>query len=254
VAERYEKSISKLAESGDDLGFHPHAYRWSDRKRRWVVNPGDQAWTEECVSIGAAAFERSFGRPCRTFRLGDRWINQGLVELLQRLGARHDLTLEPGLPPANGSPSDHRGVPEGPYRPSRTDFRVADPSRADGLIFIPMTTAAVRPRLLMDLHDVATHRGRRSKRWTALLSHDPVLFRRVITAALQRGTAHHLALPLRTGALAVPRIEARVARNLEWMLTHPLRRSFRWSTADETMAHRKFSTSIKSSTEGSMRP
>ncbi|HEX7705898.1 MAG TPA: hypothetical protein VF701_05505 [Thermoanaerobaculia bacterium] len=241
VVGHYDRETSGLAEAGDDLGLHPHAYRWSDQEQRWRLPLDDQEWVDECLNVSAAAFESSLGRPCRTVRFGDRWMSQASIELLQRLGARYDLTLEPWhLAVRVGGESnavlpDYSGVPEAPYRPSRADYRVADPVREDGLVIIPMTTAAVRPRFLRDLYDIAAHRGRRSTRWTALLSHDPVLFRRIITKALQRRGAPHLALPVRSGALAEPRLAARVTDNLNWMLSHPLRESFRWSTADETL-------------------
>lgn len=243
VLAHYDRETSGLADAGDDLGLHTHAYRWSDRKQRWMLPLDDQAWVEECLTTAAAAFEGSLGRPCHTFRSGDHWMNQATMDLLGRLGARYDLTLEPGHPSApvsrvsegSGVLPDYSGVPEMPYRPSRADYRLPDPLREDGLILIPMTTAAVRPRLLRDLYDLASHRGKRSKRWTAILSHDPVLFRRIITDALQRRNAPHLGLPVRSGALAEPRFAARVADNLEWMLSHPLGERFRWSTPDETM-------------------
>jgi hypothetical protein len=242
VVAHYAREISELAAAGDDLGLHPHAYRWSDKERRWRLPLDDQAWIDECLSGSAAAFERSLGRPCGTFRFGDRWMSQASMELLQRLGARYDLTLEPGqpaVPVSDGSDSnavlpDYSGVSEVPYRPSRGDYRVVDPVREDGVVILPMTTAAVQPRLLRDLYDIAVHRGRRSPRWTALLSHDPVLFRRIITDALRRRSAPHLALPVRSSALAHRRHAARVATNLDWLLSHPLRERFRWSTAEET--------------------
>lgn len=244
AAAHYEREISGLIDAGDDLGLHTHSYRWLDRERRWVLVFDDQQWIDECLNSAAAAFERHFGRRCTTFRAGDRWMSEASMKLLRSLGARYDLTLEPGRPAETiavrsariaGALPDYSAIPSGPYRPSRHDYRVADPSRDDGIVMIPMTTGAVRPRLLRALYESSRHRSPRKRMQTALLSHEPVLFRRIVDSALRRADAAHLGLPLHTGALAVPRYARRVTSNLAWLLAHPLADSFRWSTSDECM-------------------
>lgn len=236
----YVRETAELDGAGDDLGLHPHGFRWCEATRRWLTPLDDQAWLDECLHVASDAFERSHGRRCRTFRYGDHWMSQATMELLQRLGARYDLTLEPGHPQTpitlfrhgSGVLPDLSDIPATPYRPSRDDYRVGDPSRDDGLVCIPMTTASVRPRLSHAFLDFLRKRGTLTRCWTAVLSQDPFLFRRVIRDAWQRRPSH-LAIPVRSDAFAKPRLVKRVARNLRWLLSHPLGSMFRWSTADE---------------------
>jgi hypothetical protein len=236
VVSRYAPEMLRLASEGDELGLHPHLFRWVATERRWIADY-DQAWVDECVTVAATAFERSLGRPCHTYRMGDTWTSEATMNLLQQLGARYELTLEPGRPAtwpsprrsATGPLPDLTLVPRTAYRPRKGDYRVADPARLDGLLIIPMTTAPVRPRFLRALYDLARHRGTRTPYWTALVSHEPVLFRRIVTDALER-RASHLAIVVRSGALAVPRFAKRVLANLQWMVSHPLARQFRWCT------------------------
>ena len=245
----YTRETAELHGAGDDLGLHPHGFRWCETTRRWNTALDDQAWLDECLRVASDAFERSLGSRCRTFRYGDHWMSQATMELLQRLGARYDLTLEPGHPQTpitryrygTGVLPDLSDIPAMPYRPARDDYRVADPSRDDGLVCIPMTTSSARPRLSHRLLDFLRGRGTPTRRWVACLSQDPFLFRRIIGDALQRRSGH-LGITVRSDAFVKARLVPRVARNLRWLLSHPLRSMFRWSTADETTAYLGFQT------------
>ena len=245
VISRYERETSSLTGMGDDVGLHPHPYRWLAQQRRWITD-FDQAWVDECVMVAAAAFEQSLGRPCRTYRMGDRWMSEATANLLQQLGARYDLTLEPGQPAswpgsrrrATEPRPDHSRVPPYAYRPREGNYRVPDPERVGGLLMIPITSAPVRPRFLRDLYDLTRNRGARTPFWTALVSHEPVLFRRILTDALQRRAAPHLAIVVRSGAFAVPRLAKRILTNLQWMISHPPARRFQWCTAEEAFCER----------------
>jgi hypothetical protein len=157
VAVRYRRSIDALRASGDDVGLHVHPWRWDARGRAWIENFDDQPWIEHCVRCGFEAFEQSMGTPCRTFRFGDRFMNDETLGLLERLGVRVDLTAEPGLnggdlpEPFTGALPDYTRVPRQPYRPSRADF--ASPGLGDprDLWMVPLSAGSVdAPRLGVD--------------------------------------------------------------------------------------------------------
>src|SRR5689334_1090608 len=61
---RYRPCFAAMAEAGDEIGLHPHAWRWRESERQWVSDFGDQSWIEHCVRQGFTHFERQFKRPC----------------------------------------------------------------------------------------------------------------------------------------------------------------------------------------------
>jgi hypothetical protein len=125
VAVRHAPQIRAVEAAGDAIGLHVHPWRWDGVRGAWVVDYADRRWGARCVRTAFTAFARHFGRPCRAVRFGDRWMNDRLLALAERLGARVDLTAEPGrvhehLPETViGASPDFSATPRGPYRPSR---------------------------------------------------------------------------------------------------------------------------------------
>lgn len=240
AAREYREHWSRFLASGDEVGLHAHAYRWDSGARVWIIDHGNQSWVEQCLQMSFEAFAQAFGRPCVTFRAGDRWMNQATIEWLQRNGVRFDLTVEPGHPPLlsyhpteafTGSLPDYRGVPTSPYRPADGDFRREATDTTGPLWIVPMTSAAVQPRWLRRLY-YRWFQPARHGVWTAMLSHDPVLFERIIAAALHNPATTHLALPVRSDVFASPRLVKRVNRNIETLVRIGRERPLGWMTAD----------------------
>jgi hypothetical protein len=151
---RYRRLIDELGAAGDELGLHVHPWRWEAGSRRWIEDFADQAWVEHCVRSAFEAFAESMGTPCRAFRFGDRWMSDAALGLLEALGARVDLTPEPGQnvagppEPFLGRFPDYTGVPRRPYRPARSDFTRAGVKDARDLWVIPLSAGSVHPRFL----------------------------------------------------------------------------------------------------------
>jgi len=238
VARHYETLTAQLIGDGDELGLHAHGYRWEAAAGAWTIDHGNQSWIDHLVRMSFAAFDRAFGEPCRTFRFGDRWMSNATVRLLAELGTRHDLTLEPGHPAldshhpgrSSGSLPDYTGVPVDPYRPSPDDFRKPGGEGSGRLWMIPLTTAPVKARLFRRWYYRMARPAANAGVWTALVSHDPPLFRRIVAHALGRSSRPYLALVLRSNALATPRLARRVSANLEGLLSHPLAGRLSWVT------------------------
>ena len=80
VAARYRDELEVLTEAGDELGLHPHSWRWdgagwcSDQSADWVAH---------CAHAALDGYERAFGEPCRSYRHGDRFTSPALVALLR---------------------------------------------------------------------------------------------------------------------------------------------------------------------------
>ena len=146
VVSRYRRLFEQLESEDDEIGLHTHAWRWDQHSQTWFQDFEDQHWVDHCVSSSFEAFQQSFDRPCRSFRFGDRWMNDATLELVEKLGADCDLTIEPGrrrqdLPdPFTGSLPDYSRTPRSPYTPSRTDFTRCDFENGRRIQMIPIST------------------------------------------------------------------------------------------------------------------
>jgi hypothetical protein len=142
----YGRLFYRLSSSGDEIGLHIHPWRWDDAFGNWISDMGNQEWVNSCVRMGFEAFEQSLKRPCRSFRFGDHWMNNATLDLLERLGARYDLTAEPGrkklltTEPCTGFPPDYTLIPPRPYRPAQANFTECSDSTARKLWIIPLST------------------------------------------------------------------------------------------------------------------
>jgi hypothetical protein len=141
--------LGRLAEKGDRLGVHVHAWRWREDAGDWIADFGDQAWVGHCVSSSFETYHAHFGVPAELHRFGDRFLSTDAVRRLAELGARFDLTIEPGSPGdmfgrgerSSGSTPDFARAPRDPYRPSAGDFLVPDPTAESTLVLVPLSSA-----------------------------------------------------------------------------------------------------------------
>jgi hypothetical protein len=145
---RYAETFERLVAAGDGLGLHVHPWRREEGSERWIADYGNPAWIEECIEMAFAAYRAQFGAACELHRFGDRWLGTEVIPLLERLGVRFDLTVEPGargtrsLAPGDvttGSIPDYTRAPREPYRPSRSDFCLPDPAAGPGLWIVPLS-------------------------------------------------------------------------------------------------------------------
>jgi hypothetical protein len=183
VASRYRDHLAALRDAGDAIGLHPHAWRWLPGSRRWLADHGNDEWVAECIRRSFAAFADAFGEPCRLIRFGDRYISTPAIRLAAELGARYDLTVEPGAPelrsmhraPATGRLVSMEYAPRRAYRPRADDVLAATQSRAQGdagLWEIPLTSLDPDP-VLSPLRWVGRrirHRGRPLHRPASLVA------------------------------------------------------------------------------------
>jgi hypothetical protein len=149
AVESYQAQITQAGKHGDEMGLHVHGWRWDEPSHNWVADHGNAAWMEHCIRSSFLEFERDFGRPCEVVRMGDGWFSEQTTSLLDQLGVRIDLTLEPDMPAARslapdeittGLIPDRAGVAHKPYHPSLADFRVPDRDGATRLWMLPVTT------------------------------------------------------------------------------------------------------------------
>jgi hypothetical protein len=75
VAERYWDQLQGLRAAGDGIGVHPHCWRWSAERKRWIADHGDPDWVDHCIRVSFETYEAAFGEPCRLVRFGDRFLS-----------------------------------------------------------------------------------------------------------------------------------------------------------------------------------
>lgn len=251
VVTRYRQLIKELEAAGDELGLHTHAWRWDDHSNDWISDFGDQGWVDHCVSSSFAAFRSSLHRPCRSFRFGDRWMNNQTLELLEKLGTQFDLTLEPGqsgcsLRPDEhftGSFPDYTLVPQAPYRPHKTDF-----TKPGGLLqkrrlwMIPLSAGS--PKTLPKSP---------GKRWTKLGPADQAEVQQdhmtlnlafalspILDRLLSTLRDPYLVLVARTDVGIEPNYRSNLEQNIEALLSHPSAKRFAFETPKEAINQLRF--------------
>jgi hypothetical protein len=247
AAERYGELLTRLEQAGDEVGLHTHAWRWDEGLSRWVTDHGSRQWVEHCVRMSFEAYQKAFGRPCRSFRFGDHWMDDEMMELLESLGVQFDLTVEPGrIPrpyPSDKSPSgtlpDYVSVPRRPYRPSRRDFRQHGPDGARDLWVIPVSTGKEPGRFTM-VKSAAAALGvdlrKRNDTVPLNLELNAPVFRALTESWLAAAEEKYLVLIIRSDACLPERARVNVEENLDFLLTHPLARSFRFTRPADALA------------------
>ena len=254
AAEHYAQPIAEALRWGDEIGLHVHAYRWDDSLGNWVADHGNEDWVDVCIRTSAGAFRNAFGCDCVSYRMGDRFINERTLELMESLGGVVDLTAEPGWAPSpavyieqpyTGSLPELRGVPRRAYRPSRSDFRRPDASGERAISIVPVTTwklpvvlAAARRAyaFVQDLRKAPVPDVlRRQRVMTFGLSLPPLYFRRVLDGVLSDDSVAHLVSTDRSHIGSEPQKLDRIETNLGVLLAHPMAHRFAFARSSEVM-------------------
>jgi hypothetical protein len=244
--DEYSNAIGDLARQGDEIGLHAHAYRWDDLESGWLADYRDQAWVDHCVRSSFETYARAFGRSCESFRFGDRWMSTATMKTVEDLGARFDLTLEPGHPAvdtfirhekATGGIPDYRHVPRHPYQPSHEDFRSQDRTAARTIWEIPLSSGYVADwaPAVIDLYRRIPGAGRYPLHLTLGLWQRPALFERVMNRLLRAPHVPHLAFAVRSDLPLRPEM-TRMCQIFERLLAHPWIDRLTFSTPAEMMA------------------
>lgn len=238
TAKNFKTQIDLYRKEGDLLGLHAHAYRWEPSRDGWIVDHGDQKWIEHCLRVSFEAFERSFGEKCDSFRFGSRWMNNETMALLETLGTRFEMTVEPGYTEEKqntdgenftGSIPSHLGAPHYPYHPLRNNFLREDRSKKEGLWVIPTSTGAGRhPRswkgkLLWRLTHPFSEDTVFLRLDTAL---DPYFFKQLLDQLLSRPSGRYLTVIQRTDIFMKPALFKNAQENFRILLNHPLCRHY----------------------------
>ncbi len=243
----YARQIDASMRYGDGLGLHTHAWRWDAAVQRWITDHGNPGWIDSCVEMSFDTFKRCFGKRCRLFRFGDGWLDNATVQLIERLGAQIDLTLEPGSVAkgslasselATGRIPDRRMIPTLPYHPSRKDFRVPDTSGTSTLWMMPVSTGRIPLSGVSSLREVFSSLLMPHTRTVALnLGFEPKLFRHLFGKLLRAGGRRYITVCARTDIGANKGLFDFANKNLSWLLHHPISRQFVFMSPEQAIDH-----------------
>ncbi len=244
-ATNYPSYYEDFIKSGDEIGLHCHAYRWLEERKDWIIDQGNQEWVNHCVQMCFDGYDEVFRRNCESFRFGDAWMNQETLHLVERLGARFDLTVEPGhrYPAAylakrktTGSYLDCDLMPRVPYRPAKQDFRHTDPDRKDGIWVVAVSTGRLSyhyGKAERFFRGVFSPNTVKPQPMTLNLGNGDHRFRLVAEELLNSSKQPFLVLVLRTDAFYRPEQRKNVEACFDYLTNHRFADRFIFSTPQE---------------------
>jgi len=250
----YRGIIDAARSAGDEVGLHVHLARWNEARSCWIEDFADGAWIEHCAEVSFASFGEALGVPCHSVRIGCHFMSEELSAALARLGARFDLTLEPGALERSrlwgretaGALPDLTDLPRHPYRRSTASFRRPGDSAGEGMWMLPVTTAPIDA----DAPEAARQASDDGAYVRLGLWYAPEVFRYVAGRALRDPAAPCLVMVLRSDMPLVPGLAAAIDANVEWVCRHPLAGRFEVSTpaaAVDTLCPQRIPSSRTSS-------
>lgn len=138
-----------LSRAGDELAWHPHAWRWSDVTRCWYNEIADTAYILDSYDVGFRAFREGLGHSPASCRVGINFHNNDTMAKLDALGVKVDLSGHPSLKlyyarPEVGGPVQEgfdwsRTAPE-PYHPAKDDYQRPSENGSLNILEVPITT------------------------------------------------------------------------------------------------------------------
>jgi hypothetical protein len=239
--------VEEVLGQGDEVGVHCHPWRLAEDG--WVDDYADPEAVARALDASLEAFEAATGRPCRSVRLGSRWLDDVTVRRLARRGVAFDLTVEPGFPavvhPASarveGTLPDYRRAPRTAWRPDGRLLRPARPDRGErpaGPWLIPVSTGSPerRWRAWRRRFGNLVRRPPRPRPWARLgFDESPRVFSRVLDRLLASRATTHLSLVVRSDA-GLPFLRPRLEENLSILESRVRPQGLRLVRPDEAVA------------------
>ncbi len=130
VLKRYERGLKALEADGDELGWHPHFYKYDKEGKVWFQEVNDSAWQVEMLDEAYRAYQAAFPGRAKSVRMGWDFHNGATMKKLSELGVKAEFSALPGL--RTNMPIGTKRVynifdwyisPRNPYFPSSADYR-----------------------------------------------------------------------------------------------------------------------------------
>jgi hypothetical protein len=184
-------------ESGSEIGWHPHLFRWSEPESRWRPYLGAD---DDLALLGDCLNELRTWTPIHAVRTGWIYHSNGLMKFLSDSGISVDASATPGSLQFGEWYHDWRSTPRTPYHPSVSDYRRPPSGDERALDILELPTLARRLSLPAHLARFAVRSGRALKgdgpfdwqsagRQGVMLTHDSGRFTEAVRQTLREGAA-----------------------------------------------------------------
>ncbi|MDL5503164.1 MAG: hypothetical protein QSU88_08105, partial [Candidatus Methanoperedens sp.] len=118
----------KLESEGDEIGWHPHLWRWNERIEYWYPELDDTWWIKNCLEQGYNNFPEQFN--LNSSRMCWNFHSNITMNKMNDLGLMVDISALPGMKSIKcaresaGSAYYDWGITDDrPYFPSKSDYR-----------------------------------------------------------------------------------------------------------------------------------
>lgn len=129
--------------TGDEIGWHPHIYEWSEAQKSYIPDLNEIRRSEKLRQVREELVGR--GNLHTSARMGEAFHTNASMKTLENLSVKVDATAIPGR--KRQDPSrwfDWSTTSNEPYYPSETDYRVPGLESHLDLLEVPMTTAPIK--------------------------------------------------------------------------------------------------------------
>ncbi len=130
VLRNHTAFLQLLETSGDELGWHPHFWRFDERANKWHQESLDVAWQIRMLQEAHRDYLSVFPGRALSVRMGWDYHNTQTYATLEQLGVRVEFSAIPGMctmprsiPAHPENLFDWYPTPRHPYYPSRVDYR-----------------------------------------------------------------------------------------------------------------------------------
>lgn len=218
---RWSDQIAGALERGDEVGTHPHYWRWSDALGTFVSDAASASWKTHCIEVSVETMRVETASPARVAMLGDGYVDEVSARAFDVLGVDIDLTLEPGgaareqmvhTEYTTGTMPDRSRTPHRPFRPSvRNPLRPGRIRRARhwALPLTSTTTPVMRDGVVIDRVGIPANLGL-----------DPWRFRHIVASGLQasqQAGAPYVHAVVRSDVGVNAGLARYTADNLQWL-------------------------------------
>jgi hypothetical protein len=146
VLSEFDSIWKSLRKRGDEIGWHPHFWKWDDKKNTWFQEIKDKKWMVECLENGFKNISNWLGE-IPAVRTGWGYHDNNTMNKLDQLGVKLDLSGLPSLKSQgtilDGAFCDYYNwetTSEKPYNPSKQDYRLVG-FKPLKILEIPMTVS-----------------------------------------------------------------------------------------------------------------
>jgi hypothetical protein len=132
----------ELEQSGDEIAWHPHLYRWDEAAQLWNPDLDPASCADQLASVHAELEEAD--HTFTSTRMGEAFHCNETMAAVESLGLRVDSTAIPGRTRRDLSRAfDWSLTPNRPYRPSSDDYRVPGRNPRE-VLEVPMTSVSIQ--------------------------------------------------------------------------------------------------------------